>query len=312
VSTVERQIADITAQVENNKAAIARLDMMIANAASERAAALESHANLLASLREQKSGLEAAVETQAATVAAVERNVKSGYARRDQLASEFKFLVDFRRQLGEVAARITEAASTSAARVAEIDQRRNGFANSRSELINQNHGLSSKLEEVRTYESIEITAPTDGTLVTLPVRAGSTIRAGQFVAAIADPNAPLRIVLEVPSKAVGLLRLGNRVNLKYDAFPFKTFGIQFGIVTRLSQAPLIAAAEAQSSSASSSQKIGEASFLVEVEPARTTIRAYGEERAVPVGSTLQADIVVERRRLLDWILDPVYAMKGRG
>ena len=39
--------------------------------------------------------------------------------------------------------------------------------------------------------------------------------------------------------------------------------------------------------------------------------AYGKERPILIGSTLSADVVVEKRRLIDWVLDPVLAMRGR-
>jgi membrane fusion protein len=42
------------------------------------------------------------------------------------------------------------------------------------------------------------------------------------------------------------------------------------------------------------------------------MRAYGIDEPIRIGSTLSADIVVERQRLIDWMLDPIRAMRGRG
>lgn len=38
-----------------------------------------------------------------------------------------------------------------------------------------------------------------------------------------------------------------------------------------------------------------------------TIEAYGRDLALRAGLTLQADIVRERRTVIEWLLDPIYA-----
>ena len=43
---------------------------------------------------------------------------------------------------------------------------------------------------------------------------------------------------------------------------------------------------------------------MEVRPDTAEIEAYGEKKRLTPGSTLSADIIVERRRLIDWVLDP--------
>ena len=48
-----------------------------------------------------------------------------------------------------------------------------------------------------------------------------------------------------------------------------------------------------------------------MKPDSNEIEAYGEKKKLKIGSTLSADIVVEKRRLIDWVLDPIRAMRGR-
>ena len=52
-------------------------------------------------------------------------------------------------------------------------------------------------------------------------------------------------------------------------------------------------------------------YRIEVKPDSNEVEAYGETKRLKIGSTLSADIVVERRRLIDWVLDPIRAMQGR-
>lgn len=43
----------------------------------------------------------------------------------------------------------------------------------------------------------------------------------------------------------------------------------------------------------------------------TTITVYGEEKLLQIGMTLEADILHEKRRLYEWVLEPIYSMSGR-
>ena len=73
-------------------------------------------------------------------------------------------------------------------------------------------------------------------------KVGDSVEFGQFVAAVGDADAEPLIVLDAPARATGLIKVGQKVILKYDAFPFKTFGIQHGTVTSISASSIRAPA----------------------------------------------------------------------
>ena len=156
--------------------------------------------------------------------------------------------------------------------------------------------------------AIEIVAPVDGLVTSLGVAPGSVVNAGDFLLSLAPPDAARQIVLEAPSRAIGLVEIGQRVVLKYDAFPFKTFGVKHGVITSVSQAPQAFVTVAQPETDKEGK---ETTFRIYVEPVEREILAYGQPRRPPLGSSLTADVVVERRRLIDWVLDPIHAIRGR-
>jgi len=45
---------------------------------------------------------------------------------------------------------------------------------------------------------------------------------------------------------------------------------------------------------------------------RTSVTAYGEQRALTPGMTLTADVVTDRRHFIDWVLDPLKAIHAQG
>lgn len=52
-------------------------------------------------------------------------------------------------------------------------------------------------------------------------------------------------------------------------------------------------------------------YLVKAKLDRQTITAYGEEKSLQIGMTLEADILHENKKLYEWILDPLYSVTGR-
>jgi len=55
---------------------------------------------------------------------------------------------------------------------------------------------------------------------------------------LAPDGVPLEAELLIPSAAVGFVRAGQRVALRYEAFPYQKFGLQGGRVRQISQSAL--------------------------------------------------------------------------
>ena len=41
------------------------------------------------------------------------------------------------------------------------------------------------------------------------------------------------------------------------------------------------------------------------------VRAYGSAMALQPGTQLEADIALEKRRLIEWVLDPLFTLTGK-
>ena len=51
-------------------------------------------------------------------------------------------------------------------------------------------------------------------------------------------------------------------------------------------------------------------YRIVVQLDRQTVSAYGAEHALLPGMALEADILLERRRLVEWVFEPLYALRG--
>ena len=52
-------------------------------------------------------------------------------------------------------------------------------------------------------------------------------------------------------------------------------------------------------------------YRIRVRLGRQDILAYGQAQALKSGMGLDASILLERRRLYEWILEPLYSITGR-
>jgi membrane fusion protein len=170
---------------------------------------------------------------------------------------------------------------------------------------NQVLEVESKINEMEAQEFIKVAATTSGQVSALSVRNGQRVETGDPLMSIANPEAELLIALKVPSSAIGFLEKGQKAILKYDAFPFQTFGAKRGIIMSVSTA-----ATAKTESETPTSEV-EAAYIVDVRPQEMAITARGERRPLKIGMKVTAEIQLEKRKLIEWLLEPLYSISGR-
>jgi membrane fusion protein len=90
----------------------------------------------------------------------------------------------------------------------------------------------------------------------------------------------------------------------YEAFPYQRFGVGRAQVEAVSRTVL-----APDEIAIPGLRLGEPVFRVRAALERDTVDAYGERIALQPGMLLRADIVIDRRSLLQWLFDPILAVR---
>lgn len=147
-------------------------------------------------------------------------------------------------------------------------------------------------------------APVDGVVSGLSATTGQSVAAGAPFASIVPTRSAMEAVLYVPSTAVGFIRPGQQVRVSYDAFPFQRFGQYHGTVQSVSQTDVPVAS-------GPNPQDHRAFFIVRVGLDSAHVRAYGQDIPLRPGHTLSADIEIDRRRLIRWMLDPLFAFSGK-
>jgi membrane fusion protein len=99
------------------------------------------------------------------------------------------------------------------------------------------------------------------------------------------------------------VRPGQKVRVKYEAFPYQNFGTYTGQIIKVSHTILT------SSDASGPIALKEPAYRVTAALERPDIDAYGEKIPLQADMLLSADIILERRSLVRWLLDPLLSIR---
>lgn len=163
--------------------------------------------------------------------------------------------------------------------------------------------LSERRTESESRSGYEATAPIEGRVLAIPVERGQTVPVGGTLAVLTPLGAQLEAELYAPSRAAGFIRPGQRVRLMYQAFPYQKFGTAFGEVISVSRT-VLSPSEVPLPGHGLEQPV----FRLRASLPADSIQAYGQSFPLQPGMLLSADIVIERRTLIEWLLDPLYAV----
>lgn len=157
---------------------------------------------------------------------------------------------------------------------------------------------------------LPVTAPMAGTVTAIYAGAGQAVSDEFAMASLWPAGAPLQAHLYAPSSALGFVRPGQPVRLRLQAFPYQKYGWLDGTVRQVAQAPAQATELATlplARSGGTSQPL----YRIVVTLSAQAMRAGGQAQPLQPGMQLDADIQLERRRLIEWVLEPLLGWRQR-
>jgi len=176
------------------------------------------------------------------------------------------------------------------------------------ELQRAAQALAQESAENEARHELLIRAPQDGTLAAVLAEPGQTVSPDVALASLVPADTRLQAQLYAPSSALGFIRPQQVVRMRVAAFPYQKFGHQTGSVIQVSSTPLQAGELAALPLA---VKPDEPMYRVTVGLARQSVMAYGREQPLAAGMQLDADVMLERRRLIEWLFAPLLGVAGR-
>jgi len=173
--------------------------------------------------------------------------------------------------------------------------------------------LAQESAENEAKQRVVIRAPQDGVVTAVLAEPGHSVSPASALASLLPADARLQAQLFAPSSAVGFVRANQQVQLRYQAFPYQKFGHHAGQVLQVSRTPLQAAElaglplpEAMKGAASA-----EPLYRITVDLDQQAVQAYGQAQPLAAGMQLEADVLLDRRRLIEWVFEPLLSVTGR-
>jgi len=184
----------------------------------------------------------------------------------------------------------------------EIERIQNDIndANRNIELLTLQYDKSSGFDPQSDRAQYDvIRAPVDGVISFSEVHYEKDyLKPGTKVFSILPDDRPLVAKIEIPNTGIGRIQLGQKVKIKYDAYPYQQFGVGEG--TLIHVAP---------NSIEKDAKKQEFVYMSTVEITDKTITKNGDSYPLFAGLTLTAEIVVDKKRILEFVLDFLKGVK---
>jgi membrane fusion protein len=172
--------------------------------------------------------------------------------------------------------------------------------------------LEQELAEAESRRQFVITAPQAGTVTTIQAEPGSTAQPNVPLMSIVPTGTVLQAQLFGPSRAIGFLQAGQRVLLRYQAYPYQKYGSYAGTVATISRSAISPSELTQQlSGLNSVYGANEPLYRITVELDRQTAMAYGQPAPLQPGMQVEADVMIESRRLIEWVFDPLFTLTGK-
>ena len=172
--------------------------------------------------------------------------------------------------------------------------------------------IDQQLAEAESRREVVVPAPAAGVVTTLQAELGARPTASVPMLSIVPQGSQLEAHLFTSSKSVGFLRAGQRVRVRYQAFPYQKFGSAEGELasisgTAINPKELPAQLDGLTSLVGTTDPV----YRLVVRLAKQTVSVYGTHKSLQPGMQLDADVVIERRRLIEWVLDPLFTITGK-
>jgi membrane fusion protein len=163
--------------------------------------------------------------------------------------------------------------------------------------------LEQEEAELQVKKIVQVLSPVAGMVSAITLEKGATTQAGQTLATIIPENSPLEAHLWAPSSSIGFAENDQKVRLRLAAFPYQKFGQIKGKVKRVDKSPIVNNSASFTQAAVSGAVDSRFRIVVSLEEQHIT--AYEKKYPFKPGLLVEADIMQDHRKLIEWVFDPI-------
>ncbi len=180
------------------------------------------------------------------------------------------------------------------------------YADEEGRLLTQLTSVKQQISNLSLQQNQTITAPVRARVSAIQAYPGMSANEQKPLATLLPHNSHLEAHLFVATRAIGFVKKGQKVLLQYAAFPHQKYGVQIGHVKDVSHTVLNPSEISELDMSSYSEPF----YRITVSLDSESISAFEEKISLQSGMLLNADIILEKRSLIEWILEPLYRVRG--
>lgn len=170
-------------------------------------------------------------------------------------------------------------------------------------------GREEVTKSARRREYQMLRAPVAGTVQQLAVNTvGGVVQPAQPLLVIVPDNAQPVVEAHILNRDIGFIRVGQKVRVKLEAYPFTDYGVVPGVVETISRDAIDMSQPGQAVQRDEKGRPAEQQGLVyaaRIRLLKSTISVGGVAQPIGPGLAVQAEIVTGRRRIIQYLLSPI-------
>lgn len=234
-----------------------------------------------------------------------------GLINKDQLTNQVALYYQQQNNLLGLSGQNEQNALQITSLESQIQTQAAGFDNQIYQMELQRYELQKELLNIDAGGAIIVRALADGRVDSLSVTLGQMVNVGDSLLQLIPHQIDhYSLVLWVPNDAIPYITAGDRVNIRYEAFPAEKFGQFAGTVSVISKAPaspqeMLTYQGAPKNALTTAVPY----YKVIVQPEKQTIMYGGRRLSLENGMKAQSTLFLEKRKVYQWMLTPFYDMK---
>lgn len=179
------------------------------------------------------------------------------------------------------------------------------------DFLKQSHQIHRKIAQLQQQlannksSTWNLQAPLAGSISALLVKSGQSVTQNETLLTLLPSGAQLIAQLLLPSKAIGFIKPGNRVILRYQAYPYQKFGQYYGYVDTISHNALTPKERSGLTGSLSKQPMSRVFVTLN----QQYIKVYGQRQKLKAGMAINADFLLNHRNLIEWVFEPLLSME---
>lgn len=281
----EQQVAALQRRFDDLRAEAAQLDRELA-----------TQRERMRSARAQLQRFEDLLRQQFMSELAVQQKREEVLDQQARLQALERSRIAARRELASVSAELNQLPLRSQQQLAELER--------------TVAALQQDLASTEASRQVLVTAPQNGTVTAILADKGQ-MAGNQPLLTLLPAGGMLEAHLFAPSHAVGFVEPGQRVLVRYAAYPYQKFGQYEGTVAQVSRSALAPNELPAQLTVLAQQAASEGLYRITVKLAAQTVTAYGKPQPLTAGMQLEADVMQDKRRLIEWVFEPLVSLRGK-